>query len=39
MYSLGKVSSKELKILQILKIVSDTIELFKLLHERKLQCI
>lgn len=34
MYSLGKVSNKEQKILQILKIISDTVELFKLLYER-----
>lgn len=33
MYSLGKVSNKEQKILQILKIISDTVELFKLLYE------
>lgn len=35
MYSFGKVTKKEQKILQLLKITNSTVELFKLLKKKK----
>lgn len=35
MYSFGKVTKKEQKILQLLKITNSTVELFKLLKKKE----
>lgn len=39
MYSFGKVTKKEQKILQLLKIMNSTVELFKLLKKEKMRSL